>query len=212
MINDYQPIELSALMKNRKLGNRSRTPLAITLIAASFISAFILASFSRSTTQYWVAVADLTVGHQISTGDLKLSDMNLGSSSSHYLSKSLDPFGEIVVQPLKLGALVGEQSVSANAVALASSGVPLSIRSVDVATGVQAGVLVDIYWVLDSQNGESPEDPILILGGVLVISSDGKSKNFGTDSALTVSVEQTQVLRLLTSTTRGRLVVICSHV
>lgn len=199
-------------MKNRKSGSRSRTPLAITLIAASFVSAVLMASFSRSTTQYWIAATDLTVGHQISTGDLKLLDMNLGSSSSNYLAKNLDPFGQIVVEPIKLGALVGEQSVSSTVAALASSGVPLSIRSADIATGVQAGVLVDIYWVLDSQNGELPEDPILILGGVPVISSDNKSKNFGTDSALTVAVEQTQVLRLLTSTTRGRLVVICSHV
>jgi hypothetical protein len=171
-----------------------------------------MASFSRTTTQYWIAASDLTVGHQISTGDLKLLDMNLGSSSSNYLSKNLEPFGQIVVEPIKLGGLVGAQSVSSTVAALASSGVPLSIRSADIATGVQAGVLVDIYWVLDSQNGELPEDPILILGGVPVISSDSKSKNFGTDSALTVAVEQTQVLRLLTSTTRGRLVVICSHV
>jgi len=199
-------------MKNRKLGNRSRTPLAITLIAASFISAFLLASFSRSTSQYWVAAADLSVGHQISTGDLKLADMNLGASSVRYLTKELDPFGQIVTDPVKSGDLVEQESVSSTAAALASSGVPLSIRSVDVAIGVQAGVLVDIYWVLDSQNGEMPEDPVLILGGVRVVSADGKSKNFGTDSALTVSVEQTQVLRLLSATTHGRLVVICSHV
>ena len=199
-------------MKNRKLGNRSRTPLAITLIAASFISAFLLASFSRSTSQYWVAATDLSVGHQISTGDLQLADMNLGASSVRYLTKELDPFGQIVTEPVKFGDLVEQESVSSTATALASSGVPLSIRSVDVATGVQAGVLVDIYWVLDSQNGELPEDPVLILGGITVLSADGKSKNFGTDSALTVSVEQTQVLRLLSATTHGRLVVICSHV
>lgn len=199
-------------MKNRKLGNRSRTPLAITLIAASFVSAFLLASFSRSTSQYWVAATDLSVGHQISTGDLQLADMNLGASSVRYLTKELDPFGQIVTEPVKSGVLIEQESVSSTATALASSGVPLSIRSVDVATGVQAGVFVDIYWVLDSQNGELPEDPVLILGGVTVLSADGKSKNFGTDSALTVSVEQTQVLRLLSATTHGRLVVICSHV
>ena len=199
-------------MKNRKLGNRSRTPLAITLIAASFISAFLLASFSRSTSQYWVAATDLSVGHHISKGDLQLADMNLGASSVRYLTKELDPFGQIVTEPVKSGDLVEQESVSPTATALASSGVPLSIRSVDVAIGVQAGALVDIYWVLDSQNGELPEDPVLILGGVTVLSADGKSKNFGTDSALTVSVEQTQVLRLLSATTHGRLVVICSHV
>lgn len=130
----------------------------------------------------------------------------------HYLSKDLDPFGQIVTQALKSGSLVEENSVSSTSTALASSGVPLSIRSVDVATGVHAGVLVDIYWVLDSQNGELPEEPVLILGGVTVLSADGDSKNFGTDSAITVSVEQTQVLRILSATTQGRLVVICAHV
>jgi glycerol uptake facilitator-like aquaporin len=45
-------------------------PLAISLIIASFISAFFLANFSQSTKQYWVATIDLQSGHQISTGDL----------------------------------------------------------------------------------------------------------------------------------------------
>ena len=199
-------------MKNRKIGNRSRTPLAIALISASFISAFILASFSRSTTPYWIAVTDLTVGHQITALDLKLAPMNLGASSLQYLPKELDPTGQVVIEPMKSGSLITIQSVSSTVAALTSSAVPLSIRAVDIATGVQTGALVDIYWVLDSQNGELAQDPMLILGGVRVISADAKSKNFGSDSALTVSVEQTQVLRLLAATSQGRLVVICTHV
>jgi hypothetical protein len=66
--------------------------------------------------------------------------------------------------------------------------------------------------VIDSLNGEVPQDPILILGSVPIISTDVKNKNFGTDAAITVSVEQTQVLRLLAATTSGRLVVISSNV
>jgi len=46
-------------------------PLAISLIIASFISAFFLANFSQSTKQYWVATIDLQSGHQISTGDVR---------------------------------------------------------------------------------------------------------------------------------------------
>jgi hypothetical protein len=102
--------------------------------------------------------------------------------------------------------------VSSTAKTMASSAVPLSIRSVDLAAGIYVGALVDIYWVIDSLNGELPEDPILILGSVPIISADVKNKNFGTDAAITVSVEQTQVLRLLSATTSGRLVVISSNV
>jgi len=90
--------------------------------------------------------------------------------------------------------------------------VPISIRAVDLAAGITAGEAIDIYWVVDSQNGEIPVDPILILGGVRLLSFDQKSKNFGTDAALTVAVEETQVLRLLGATTHGRLVVVRSHV
>jgi hypothetical protein len=187
-------------------------PLAISLIAGSFISAFFLATFSQSTTQYWVATIDLQSGHQISTGDLSLVDMDLAASSVIYLPKNLDPLGQVVIKNIVAGEVMSVNSVSSTAKTMASSAVPLSIRSVDLAAGIYVGALVDIYWVIDSLNGESPQEPILILGSVPIISADVKNKNFGTDAAITVSVEQTQVLRLLSATTMGRLVVISSNV
>ena len=205
-------MQLGALMRKPPSSNRSRMPLAISLIIASFLSAFFLASFSRSTTEYWVATIDLQSGHQISSGDLSLMDMDLSSSSMIYLSKDLDPLGQVVIKNVVAGEVMAINSVSSTAKTMASSAVPLSIRSVDLAAGIYVGALVDIYWVIDSLNGELPEDPILILGSVPIISADVKNKNFGTDAAITVSVEQTQVLRLLSATTSGRLVVISSNV
>ena len=120
--------------------------------------------------------------------------------------------GQTLVHAVLNGELIGIKAVSSNASLLASSAVPLSIRSVDLADGIQASDLVDIYWVIDSQNGEYPQEPVLVLGTVVVLSVEAKSKNFGTDAAITVSVEQTQVLRLLAATTQGRLVVIRSNV
>ena len=203
---------LGALMRKPQSSSRSRMPLAISLIAASFISAFFLATFSQSTTQYWVATIDLQSGHQISTGDLSLVDMDLAASSIIYLPKDLDPLGQVVIKNIVAGEVMSVNSVSSTAKTMASSAVPLSIRSVDLAAGIYVGALVDIYWVIDSLNGESPQEPILILGSVPIISADVKNKNFGTDAAITVSVEQTQVLRLLSATTMGRLVVISSNV
>lgn len=205
-------MHLGALMRKPPSNSRSRMPLAISLIIASFLSAFFLASFSRSTTEYWVATIDLQSGHQISTGDLSLMDMDLSSSSMVYLSRDLNPLGQVVIKNVVAGEVMAINSVSSTAKTMASSAVPLSIRSVDLSAGIYVGSLVDIYWVIDSLNGESPQDPILILGSVPIISADVKNKNFGTDAAITVSVEQTQVLRLLSATTSGRLVVISSNV
>jgi hypothetical protein len=199
-------------MKKRSSYTQTRIPLAIALITASFLSAFFLASFSHSTSKYWVAVVDLQSGHQISSGDLVLRDLDLRSSSINYLSKKLDPIGQVLTQNVFSDEIVSTEKISSTAVKVASSAVPLSIRSVDLAAGITVGDLVDIYWVIDIQNGELAQEPILILGNVLVLSADGKSANFGSDAAITVSIGQTQVLRLLAATTQGRLVVIRSNV
>lgn len=205
-------MQLSIYMIKTPSSSRSKMPLAISLIIASFLSAFFLASYSQSTTKYWVATNDLQAGHQISTGDLSLKDMDLSSSAMLYLSKELDPLGQVTIKNVVAGEVMSINSVSSTAKTLASSAVPLSIRSVDLASGIKVGALVDIYWVVDSLNEELPQDPVLILGSVPVLSVDVKSKNFGTDAAITVSVEQTQVLRLLAATTLGRLVIISSNV
>ncbi|MBU6313498.1 MAG: hypothetical protein KJS70_00525 [Actinomycetales bacterium] len=199
-------------MRKPPSNNRSRMPLAISLIVASFISAFFLASFSRSTSQFWVANVDLQSGHQITEGDLTLKDLDLSASSMMYLTKNMEPLGQVVIKNVGAGEVMAVNSVSSTAKTMASSAVPLSIRSVDLAAGIYVGSLVDIYWVIDSLNGEAPQEPILILGSVPIISADVKNKNFGSDAAITVSVEQTQVLRLLAATTLGRLVVISSNV
>ena len=199
-------------MAYKKESIRSRAPIAITLIAASFLSAFFVATFSNRGSEYWVAVVDMSPGHQIISGDIELRTLDLDDSSFLYLAK-----GDVALGLISKGAVVSGQILSSDIVSSssnlpASSAVPISIRAVDLAAGIQVGESVDIYWVIDSQNGEVPSDPVMILGGVVLLSFDQKSKNFGTDAALTVAVEETQVLRLLTATTHGRLVVIRSNV
>ena len=199
-------------MAYKKESIRSRTPLAITLIAASFLSAFFVATFSHRGSEYWVATVDMSPGHQIIGGDVELRTLDLDDSASLYLAKRDVALGLISKGTVVSGQILSSDVVSSSSNLPASSAVPLSIRAVDLAAGIQVGESVDIYWVIDSQNGEVPSDPVMILGGVVLLSFDQKSKNFGTDAALTVAVEETQVLRLLTATSHGRLVVIRSHV
>ena len=190
----------------------SRLPLAITLIAAAFASTFLIATFSNRGADYWVITTPMSPGHQISASDVSLAHMNLDASGEFYLSKEVEPIGMIATRIMHSGEIIGSTDLTSVLNAMSTSAVPISVRSVDVATGLNIGEEVDIYWVLDVQSGDSSVDPILILGGVTLLSIDNGGKNFGSDTGLSVAVEETQVLRLLSATTLGRLVVIRSHV
>jgi hypothetical protein len=186
--------------------------LAITLIAGAFVSTYLIATFSNRGADYWVITTPMSPGHQISASDVSLAHLNLDVSAKFYLSKEVEPIGMIATRIMHSGEIIGSTDLTSALNAMSTSAVPISVRSVDVATGLNIGEEVDIYWVLDVQSGDSSVDPILILGGVTLLSIDNGGKNFGSDTGLSVAVEETQVLRLLSATTLGRLVVIRSHV
>ena len=195
-----------------KKKSSSRLPLAVTLIAAAFISSFLIAALSNKGSDYWVINAPISPGHQISAADVSLAHFNLDLSGQFYLSSETEPIGMVATRMMRIGEIIGSNDLSSAIDAMSTSAVPISVRSVDVATGLNIGEDVDIYWVLDTQNGEDSMDPILILGGVTLLSYDDAGKSFGSDIGSSVAVEETQVLRLLSATTLGRLVVIRSHV
>jgi len=193
--------------------NRStRLPLAITLIVAAFVSAFLMATFSNQGSDYWVINSLISSGHHLESSDVSKVHMNLDTSSVFYSDGGTNPIGMVVTRSMYPGEILGTSDLTSSINAMSTSAVPISVRAVDIATGLGIGEQVDIYWVLDTQSGESAIDPILILGGVTVLSYDDGGKNFGSDTGLSVAVEETQVLRLLSATTVGRLVVIRSHV
>lgn len=190
----------------------ARLPMAVTLIAAAFVSAFLIATFSNKGADYWVITAPISPGHQISASDVSVVHLNLNTSAQFYLSKEIEPIGMIATRIMHAGEILGSTDLTSAMDAMSTSAVPISVRSVDIATGLSVGEAVDIYWVLDTQNSDDSIAPILILGGVTLLSYDDGGKNFGNDIGLSVAVEETQVLRLLSATTLGRLVVIRSHV
>jgi hypothetical protein len=199
-------------MKNKKSSYSARMPLAITLIIAAFASAFFISTYSNKGADYWVVANSFAPGHLITESDLVATRMNLGSSSENYLSTSDQLIGLVATRTMGVGEVISTSDVTTSSQAMSTSAVPLSLRSADLASGVIVGDSVDIYWVLDSRNGEGVMDPILILGGVSLIGLDDSKNALGGDIGITVAIEETQVLRLLSATTQGRLVVVRAYV
>jgi len=199
-------------MKNKKDSYGARMPLAITLIVAAFASAFFISTYSNRGHDYWVIAQPVTPGHVIALTDLTTDHFNLGQSAEYYLRETDQAVGLVATRQMQIGEVVSITDVSSSAESMATSAVPLNLRSGDLAAGISVGDEVDLYWVLDSRNGEEVIDPILILGGVTLIGLDASKNSLGGDVSITVAIEETQVLRMLSATTQGRLVVVRSHV
>jgi hypothetical protein len=199
-------------MKNNKSSFSARMPLAITLIIAAFASAFFISTYSNKGDTYWVLTSPITTGHVIAPSDIRSVHMNLSSSAQNYLRTAVQVIGLVAKRTMNADEVLSVSDVTNSNDSLATSAVPISLRSLDLASGVSLGDPVDIYWVLDSRNGEAVVDPILILGAVTVIGLDDSKNALGGDVSISVAIEETQVLRLLSATTQGRLVVVRSYV
>ncbi len=199
-------------MTLKRKSSSSRLPLAIALIVAAFASTFLMATFANKGSDYWSVTNSISPGHTISAGDVQKIHVNLNSAADTYMSASNQPIGMIATRLIQPHEIIANSDLTNAVDAMSTSAVPISVRGVDLATGLMVGEGVDIYWVLDTENGDAPVDPILILGGVTLLSYDKGGNNFGSDVGITVAVEETQVLRLLSATTMGRLVVVRSHV
>ena len=199
-------------MKNKKDSFTARMPLAITLIIAAFASAVFISTYSNKGYDYWVIAQPVTPGHLIAQTDLATDHLNMGDSSDYYLRQTDQIIGLVATRQMQVGEVISTSDVSSSTESMVTSAVPLNLRSGDLASGINLGDLVDLYWVLDSRNGEAVIDPILILGGVTIIGLDSSKNSLGGDVSITVAIEETQVLRMLSATTQGRLVVVRTHV
>jgi hypothetical protein len=199
-------------MKNKKDSYSARMPLAITLIVAAFASAFFISTYSNRGYNYWVVAKPITPGHVIAMTDLTTDHLNLGESTDSYLRQTDQVIGLVATRQMQVGEVISMSDVNSSNESMKTSAVPLNLRAGDLAFGIYVGDSVDLYWVLDSRNGEEIIDPILILGGVTLIGLDSSKNSLGGDVSITVAIEETQVLRMLSATTQGRLVVVRSHV
>ena len=191
--------------------SRSRLVLAIALIVASLISAFIFSSLANQKTTMIVSTTFLLPGHQITDSDLARVQVALGDVAGNYVSQESEIVGTFTKIRIEANELIARTAVSAQLDSLSLSSVPLSIRSADAPEGINPGSIIDIYWVQAETSGEIQLIPELVIAGAHVLAITKSGSNFGSEVGLTVAVQSDEVLLLLGATSQGRVVLVSSN-
>ena len=189
----------------------ARLLLAIALIAASLISAFIFSSLANQKTSMIVSKNFLLPGHQIIESDLMHIQVSLGEVADNYVSDTSQIVGSFTKLRIEAQELISKSAISLQSDAISLSSVPLSIRSADAPGGLIPGAAIDIYWVQDDTNADMQLIPELVVAGAHVLAITKSGSNFGSEIGLTVAVSSEDVLSLLGATSQGRVVLVSSH-
>ena len=197
---------------NSQLSLKSpRVIIAATLFLAALLSSFAFAALSDKSSQYWVAAHPIAPGSMLTAEDFQITSASLAGNSDLYLAEEISPIGLTSSVFIGEGEFIPMTGISEETLAFDAEQVPLNISPSDIPASIQIGEPISLYWVPEPPDSQSLSTPELLLTGIFLRSIDRKSANFGNGLAITVSVDNSQVVRLLAGTSNGRLVVVRSN-
>ena len=188
-----------------------RVIVACALFLAALLSSFAFAALSDQSSQFWVARNPITPGSLITSEDLALVDASLIENADLYLEDDSSPIGMISTQLIGTGQFLAVSALSEESTQFNVEQVPLNILPSDIPAMIEVGEPISLYWVPDALDSQSLSSPRLLLTGIFLESIDRKGTNFGSGLLITVSVDSSQVAKILSGTSNGRLVVVVSH-
>ena len=190
--------------------SKSRFAIAIVLLLLSVAISVGFSISSHNGERFWVAKTALLPGTTIDATAIEEVSLTLGNRANLYFSGSQSPELLTTKRFFAPGEIISRSGTTEVAQDDMVVLVPLSIRSVDLPEDTKAGDVVSLFWVLDSRS-EALFEPEEIARDIFIKSIDRRGSNFGSDLAVTVSVSQSQVRKLLSFTSGGRIVVVPSH-
>ena len=196
-------------MNTQKKAAQTRFIVAVSLFAAALISALALTALGNRNDSYWVAKSALAPGVEISRDQIALVKVALGESASRYISSNTPLEGSYVTRAQSAGELISIDDVSDLAPTQRTQLVPIAVRTTDLPSDISIGEVINIYWVPESaMGGVQIGMPEVVVKNAYIRSIDRKSANFSSDIALTISLIDSQIIKLLDATVSGRLVIV----
>ncbi|PKI92007.1 hypothetical protein CW368_03935 [Actinomycetales bacterium SN12] len=139
--------------------------IGVALVIASVAGVWLLVSTSRQTTPVLQATRTVLPGETITSAELQVVEVGLGSLGDSYLApQSLEP-GAVAVRTLTAGELVPLAAVGdvddlrTTSVVIGSTAVP---------AGVTAGTVVELWHAPPIDDGRSFEEPRILVADAII--------------------------------------------
>jgi hypothetical protein len=146
-----------------------------------------LVSSAGHLTPVYVAAHQLMPGEQLTSGDVAVTRVRLGTDGSRYLAASAAaPIGYVVNRVVGAHELLPAAALSPGATLADSRMVTVPVQVGHLPGDLGRGDLVDVYVTPKIASGRQVPLPTLVLSKVAVDSREGGSRGFGGDSALAV--------------------------
>lgn len=185
----------------------SRLLVGVTLaLLAVVLGAYIVGRASR-TTDVWVATHDLTAGHRVVAGDLRVVKAHLDADAGgRYLGPGTPGLSGRVLQRLVAsGELLPVSALTAPADPAPTRLVTISVPRDHVVAPLTSGAHVDVIATYRGKDGSRTQ---AVLRDVLVDGADLGQAAAGTSATVTVRVRPDQVLPLTAAIESARLDVV----
>lgn len=206
--HEFAPATFEKLNKKRKSnvsewrrGIDFRMLLGGLLIAASFISAYVISQSTSRMVTVWSANVDLAPGETIEESDISISRVALTDKAEYYLNSERAIVGAHVIREIKSSELIPAFAVSENLPSQLKK-VPISVSELRIPVGMASGAVVDVYGIsrssYDSPSHESDKlKSKLLLVDVAVDSINRAASKLGGDIGLTLLVSSNDVGRFV---------------
>ena len=198
-------------MKTKAPAIQRRVIIAASLLFAAIASSFAITTIGNATQEFWIASRAISPGEVISGGDVTRTSVSLKDSAVLYLNNESSPVGKIAIRSIGQAELIAQSAIGGEDEVKSTQIVPLHLSISDIPSDIQVGEEIAIYWVPEPMGAQEVGDPQLVLERIYLRSVDRKNSNFGNEVAITVSVDSSEVIPLLSATSVGRLVIVRAH-
>ena len=187
--------------------------LGITLIIASFISAYVLSSASSRTIEVWATTKDLAPGSIIEASDIQPIRVLLPENASRYLSLKAPIVGSTVIRSLGRSELIPSYALSTSPDGFDLRHVPVSISRNSMPIDLSEGQNVDVYSIPNkatmlASTQVGGEGARLLLSGVGIKGIDQSSKSLGGEIGVTLLVPAGDVASLISSFANSQIILV----